>query len=216
MITNFKLFEKLEDVILYHGSNKEFKEFDDSKFSTGDSSELFGKGYYLTDNKEVATFYGKMATKKEKITKYTDTGIFGSPEPHFSQDAEEHAQKNYKVNTFRVKGNILNSKTYILDDEFLKLLRNLFREENYLGEKGDDIFNQKVEFMRTNQNNIRNYRGELWYLILQCGFRDKKPITDFITKIGYDGLKYETDLDYEGKKGWNYVIYNKSVIKPLT
>ena len=39
-----KLFEKFEDVILYHGSNTEFKEFDDAKLSTGDSGELFGKG----------------------------------------------------------------------------------------------------------------------------------------------------------------------------
>ena len=214
MITNFKLFEKFEDVILYHGSNVEFKEFDDAKLSTGDSGELFGKGYYLTDNKEVATFYGKMVTKKEKITKYTDTGIFGSPEPHFSQDAEEHSNQNYKVNTFRVKGEILDSKNYKLDDKFLSCLE-LFRKESFLGKSADEMFNQRVDFMRNNQSKIRNYRGELWYLIVQLGFRDKTPITDFIKEIGYDGLKYETDLDYEGKTGWNYVIYNKSVIKPV-
>lgn len=54
MITNFKIFEEMENVILYHGSNKEFKEFDETKLSTGDSSELFGKGFYLTDNIDVA------------------------------------------------------------------------------------------------------------------------------------------------------------------
>jgi len=77
------------------------------------------------------------------------------------------------------------------------------------------MFNRIVEFMRNNKKKIHNYRGELWYLILQCGFRDKKLITDYIKQIGYDGLKYESDLDFEGEHGWNYVIYNKSVIKSI-
>lgn len=215
MITDFKIFEKFEDVILYHGSNKEFTEFDENKLSTGDSSELFGRGYYLTDNKDVATFYGKLITKKEKITHYTNSGIFGTEEPHYSKDAEEHSKKNYKINTFRVKGNIMNSKTYKLDDDFLNFLKDLYIKDNYLGESGDSMFNRIVEFMRNNKKKIHNYRGELWYLILQCGFRDKKLITDYIKQIGYDGLKYESDLDFEGEHGWNYVIYNKSVIKSI-
>lgn len=215
MITNFKIFEEMENVVLYHGSNKEFNEFDETKMSTGDSSELFGKGFYLTDNMDVAKFYGKMMTKKEKITRYTDTGIFGSPQPHFSKDADEHAEKNYKVNTFRVTGNIMNSKDYILDEKFLEQLRVLFRKDSGFGNSADRLFDDKVEFMRGHKSEIRNYRGELWYLLLQCGFRDKTPITDYIKKIGFDGLKYETDLDFEGEHGWNYVIYNKSVIKPV-
>lgn len=113
MITNFKIFEQIENVILYHGSNNEFDEFDDNKISTGDSSELFGRGYYLTDNIEIAKFYGKMISKNDKITHYTNTGIFGTPEAHYSTDAEKHAQKSYKVNTFQINGNILNSKTLI-------------------------------------------------------------------------------------------------------
>ena len=216
MIIKFQLFEKIENVILYHGSNKEFNEFDDDKISTGDSSELFGGGYYLTDNIEIAKFYGKMISKNDKIIKYTNTGIFGLPEPHYSSDADEHSQKNYKVNTFQINGNILNSKTLILDDNFLIFLKNLYKKENWLGDSGDEMFNKIVEYMRNNQSKIRNYRGELWYLILQCSFRDKEPIVNYIKKLGYDGLKYEPDKDFEGNENhWNYVIYNKSVIKKI-
>jgi hypothetical protein len=221
MIKNFKIFEymifeKFEDIILYHGSNKEFKEFDDTKLSTGDSSELFGKGYYLTDNIEVAKFYAKMITKKEKITHFTDTGIFKTPEPHFTSNAEKHAEKNYKINTFRIKGNIMNSRDYILDDKFLEFLKKLWRKDSFIGKSADKIFDDRVKFMRENKSKIRNYRGELWYILLQCGFRDKRPIIFFIQSVmDFDGLKYETDLEFEGEHGWNYVIYNKSVIEPV-
>lgn len=216
MITNFKIFEKIENVVLYHGSNTKFNEFDDNKISTGDSSELFGKGYYLTDNIEIAKFYGKLISKKDKITKYTNTGIFGTPEAHYSSDAEEHAQKNYKVNSFQINGNILNSKTFILDEKFLNFLKDLFIKENHLGKYGDEMFNRIVDSMRNNKSKIRNYRGELWYLFLQCTFRDKEPIVDYIKKLGYDGLKYEPDKDFEGNENyWNYVIYNKSIIKKI-
>jgi len=220
MITKFHNFqllnEKFENVILYHGSNKEFDEFDDNKISSGDSSELFGKGYYLTDNIEIAKFYGKLLSKRDKITKYTNTGIFSTPEPHYSHDADEYSDKNYKINTFNIKGNILNSKDYILDNNFLSFLKTLWMKDSGFGKSGDKIFDSRVDFMRNHKNEIRNFRGELWYLILQSGFRDKTPIVNYIKNIGYDGLKYEPDKDFEGNENyWNYVIYNKSIIKKI-
>jgi len=220
MITKFHNFlnEKIETVILYHGSNTSFDQFDDEKVSTGDSSDLFGKGYYLTDNIEIAKFYGKLISKKDKITKYTDTGLFGSPEPHYSADADEYAEKTHKVNTFKICGNILNSKTFILDDKFLNFIKDLFKKENgYKDESVDRIFKEIIFYMREKKSQIKNYRGELWYLFLQLGFRDKTPIVDYIKKLGYDGLKYEPDKDYEGNENyWNYVIYNKSIIKKIS
>jgi hypothetical protein len=218
MITKFHNFinEKIENVILYHGSNKEFDEFDDTKISSGDSSELFGKGYYLTDNIEIAKFYGKLISKKDKITKYTDTGIFGTPVPHFSDDADEYSEKNYKVNTFRVNGNILNSKIFVLDDGFINFLKKTFKEDGVWGDKSDMMVDRVVSYMRNNKSQIRNYRGELWYVTQQLPDLDINKIVDYIKKLGYDGLKYEPDKDFEGNEHyWNYVIYNKSVIKKI-
>lgn len=35
-----------------------------------------------------------------------------------------------------------------------------------------------------------------------------------IKKMGYDGLKFKSDQSYEGNfNSWNYVIYNKNIIK---
>ena len=61
-----KLNETIEHKMLYHGSNYNFNEFDIDKISTGDGSDLFGKGFYLTNNIKVAEFYAKLITKKEK------------------------------------------------------------------------------------------------------------------------------------------------------
>ncbi|MCK9415791.1 DUF3990 domain-containing protein [Candidatus Dojkabacteria bacterium] len=116
--------ETLENKFLYHGSNVEFDEFNDNLISTGDSSELFGKGFYLTDNINVAKFYAIQKAKNDKIIKWTHDGILGSPVPHY--------------------------------------------------------------------------------------------IISYIKKMGYDGLKYKSDQSYEGNfDSWNYVIYNKNIIKKI-
>ena len=119
-----------ENIILFHGSNINFDEFDDAKISTGDSSDLFGKGYYLTNNKDVALFYAKERSKNDKIIKYTNTGIFGTPNPIYSKDADEYAERLAYVNKFQIKGNILNIKTYIIDNDFLNYIKDTFKEHS--------------------------------------------------------------------------------------
>jgi hypothetical protein len=215
LFDNFFINEQVvTDVLLYHGSNMSFDEFDDNKISSGDGSDLFGKGYYLTDNKKVAEFYAKMMTKKEKITNYTPTGIFGTSDPHYSADADEYADKNYHINVFKIHANILNVKTYILDDSFVKILRNAYKKVY-----SDDVkyFDDMILFMRGNKEKIHGFRGEIWYIIYGFGFLGnmKNDLISYIKKLGYDGLKYESDKEYENIDSWNYVIYNKNVIKKV-
>jgi hypothetical protein len=214
MITKFHNFinEKIENVILYHGSNTEFDSFDDSKISSGDSSELFGKGYYLTDNIVIAKFYGKLVSKKDKISRYSNNGIFGTPVPIYSKDADEYAEKTHKVNVFRIHGNILNTKDFILDEQFIVFLKKIFKG----WVNSDDIIDRTISYMRNNKSQIRNYRGELWYITNQLPDLNKDVIAEYIKKLGYDGLKYEPDKDFEGNEHyWNYVIYNKSIIEKI-
>lgn len=211
------LNEQQENVKLYHGSNSMFNEFDDSKISDGDGSDLFGKGYYLTDNIEVANFYAKLITKKDKIKDYKPTGVFKSYEPTYSDDSDEYSEKNKKINTFYISGNILNTEEYILDNDFIKVIRESFKKYSHLGDQSYQIFDRTIEFLRSHKNKINNYRGELLYIIQQIGFQDKNIIIDIISQIknlGYDGVKYRPDSNFEGNiKSWNYVIYNKSIFK---
>jgi hypothetical protein len=185
--------------------------------SKGEGGDLFGKGFYLTNNKAVAAFYGKQIAMQDYILKYTYDGIFGSPIPVFKPGAEEMAEKNAKMNTFKMHGMILNASTFVIDKEFQEVITKLFmsfsKDEKYDRKRCDEVF----EFMRTNKEKIHNFRGELEYVISQLGYVDpklKEGIVDYIKKLGYDGIKYESDKEYEGAGSWNYVIFNKNILKP--
>ena len=71
--------------------------------------------------------------------------------------------------------------------------------------------------MRNNKSRIHNYRGELWYIFNQFALNDKikNDIVSYIKVMGYDGIKYESDKDFEGDNSWNYVIYNKNIINKI-
>lgn len=214
----FEVFNKTETVKLYHGSKDYFDMFDDEKISTGDSSELFGKGYYLTDNMEVAKFYSKHVLKKDKIVKYTNTGIFGTPEPVFSNDAEEYANSNIKINTFIFKGNVLNSDEYIISEDFLNYIRESYIKNSPYGEAGIKIFNETINTLRNFKNKIHNYRGELLYVIQHIAYVDKKIKDDILNYIRkeYDAIKYRPDLDFEENiQSWNYVVFNKNTLSNI-
>jgi hypothetical protein len=219
-IKNFVLItETYENKFLYHGSNVKFDEFDDTKLSTGDASELFGMGYYLTDNIKVAKFYAKERSKKDKITKWSYDGIFGLPVAHYSKNVEDYAERVAKINTFKIKGNILNIDTYIIDNEFLNFIRKSHHKHSAYGEQSYEIFDHCIKFLRGNKSKIHNYRGELNYVIHQTVLGEKEMMNDivsYIRNMGYDGLKFKSDQNFEGNfDSWNYVIYNKNIIKKL-
>ena len=206
--------EQIENKTLYHGSNKEFDSFDDKLISTGEGSDLFGKGYYFTDNKDVAEFYAKLKTKKDKIKKYDNSGLFKTEVPIYQDDADDYSDKNKKINTFKISGNILNSEEFIIDDKFKEVIINSF--EKYSG-LGKDSAIKTFNFLKNNKNNINNFRGELEYIIKQLAYADKNILNDiigYINGLGYQGIKYRPDKDFEGNQNsWNYVIFDKNIIK---
>jgi hypothetical protein len=208
--------EQHETVVLYHGSNTEFDEFDENKISTGDGGDLFGKGFYLTSNIEVAKFYAHQMTMKDRVKEYKPIGIFKSYVPIFHDDAEEHAKSNAKINVFKIDGNFLNCKTYIIDAEFRKVITDAHIKYSGWKEAGERIVNKTFDFLKDNKSNIHNYRGELEYIISQLvlGNADMlEAMMSYIRSLGYDGIKYESDKSYEGEGSWNYVIWNRHVIK---
>lgn len=67
-IKEFLLTEKLKSsLILYHGTENNFTEFNLSRFGESDDGWL-GYGIYLTNNYEYAESYGKVLTCKINIT----------------------------------------------------------------------------------------------------------------------------------------------------
>lgn len=212
--------EKHEVTKLYHGSKYLFDMFDDSKISSGDGSELFGKGYYLTDNIEVANFYAELITKKDKIEKYDFSGPLKSEVPIYSEDADDYAKANKKINKFLLNGNILDTYTYILDNDFVNKLREIYTKYSGWGaDESKRLFNTKMEFLRNNKAGINRYRGEILYIIQSVILGDKdmmNELVEYIKSLSYDGVKYKPDTSFEGNiDSYNYVIYNKNVLKSL-
>lgn len=199
----------VETLILYHGSNSQFDEFDDSKMSTGETGDLFGKGYYLTDSEAVAAHYGKATAKKAKITKWTDDGILGSSRAHYSKDADSYANANHHVNSFRVQGRFLDATTYVMDDAMVDAIKEYFVGISGWGAGEIDHI---VTYVRTKRERIKNFRGELLYIIQQTPEDIAPAIVEQVKRMGYDGVKYPSDGHYEGEGSSNYVVYNRSTI----
>ena len=84
-------------MVVYHGTDVKFNQFDLTK--VGEGSDLLGKGIYLTENKKVAEFYANLVAKKRYIKKYEE-GILGSENPIYEDDASKKAKKHEIIYDF--------------------------------------------------------------------------------------------------------------------
>lgn len=221
-LRHYSLFEseqnEHEDVVLYHGSKSKFDEFDDEMVSKGEGGDLFGKGFYLTNNEDVAKFYAHQTAKKDHIVKWNNQGIFGTELPEYSDDADERAAEKAVVNRFRLRGRVLNAKEYLVDEGLAARIRELVVEHSgWPAKEGAQIADRALNHVRNNSHKIHKYRGELEYLIHHVGYLDKRVVEgmmDYIREQGYDAIKYESDKSYEGEGSWNYVVFNKRALSP--
>ena len=54
--------------IVYHGTNRLFKEFDKSQFLTGEGYNIWGEGFYFALDKNIALEYAKTTSKRYLIS----------------------------------------------------------------------------------------------------------------------------------------------------
>lgn len=204
--------QKPEPTTLYHGSNASFSQFDMKKLGTGEGSDKFGKGAYLTDNKDIAQFYAEKVAKKQFIEKTTPTGIFGSDVPVYKANADQLAKQSAKVNEFIAdKLNILDASTYQIDKDVLGAFIDIVKDRGLSEAQAKFLVNKTLNFAKTRSKEIVNYIGELPYMIDQLAIGDnagKEKIANILKSKGYDGIKYQSDRQFEGKGAYNYVIYN--------
>lgn len=201
--------ENGEPLILYHGTDINFNEYDLTKI--GEGSDLLGKGIYLTENENVANFYASLVAKKRYIKGY-ETGIFGTESPLYEKDADEKAEKHKVIYDFFVNAkNIVNINEININNDlkeiFIKSITFLF------GDTSKDVINSRIDFANKNYNKIKNYRGIIIYLIEQ--FPDsKKEVLEYI-KNKYDCIVFEPtdDFEYNLNDYKNYVVFNSNQIK---
>jgi hypothetical protein len=203
--------ENGEPLVLYHGTDVKFNEFDLSKI--GEGSDLLGKGIYLTENKAVANFYANFVGKKRYIKGYEE-GIFGTLNPIYESDASEKAKKHEVVYVFFVNAkNKISINEMNVDENikeiFIKSQLYLFEDED----KAKEIVNSRIDFANENSNRIRDYRGIIIYLIGQFS-EAKNEVLNYI-KNKYDCILFQPTTEFESdfKNYNNYVVFNSNQVK---
>ena len=198
-----------EPLVVYHGTDVKFNEFDLAKI--GEGSDLLGKGIYLTENKAVANFYANFVGKKRYIKGYEE-GIFGAKNPIYESDAVEKAKKHEVVYDFFVNAkNKININELKIDDKlkqiFIKSISFIF------GNESEVVLNSRIDFANKYKDEIRNYRGLIIYLMEQ--FPESKNEVIKYLKSKYDCILFEPTSDFESdfKNYKNYVVFNPNQIK---
>jgi len=204
---------KTEPITLYHGSNNKFDTFDMAKSGTGEGADLYGKGAYLTDNKDLADFYAKAVSKKDFVDRYTMDGPLGTENPVYKPNADNLAAKKAVVNEFIANNlKIFDVSTQKVDESLIRAIAKDLESRGFSKTDAIAEVTRKLEYARKNGNSINGYRGELDYLVKQFPETGELVSTE-LKKRGYDGLSYASDKAYEGAGGKNFVIYNPDKLK---
>lgn len=201
--------ENGEPLVVYHGTDVSFNEYDLTKI--GEGSDLLGKGIYLTKNKDVANFYANLVAKKRYIKSYEE-GFLGSINPIYEENVNEKSEKHKIIYGFFVNAkNIKNINEIIINNDIKQILIKSI--DFMFGNESENIINSRIDFANKNHNKILNYRGEIIYLIEQ--FPDaKKEILEYI-KNKYDCIVFEPTTEFESnlKDYNNYVVFQPNQIK---
>ena len=224
---HIKLFENFmtNDIkLIYHGSNKKFKQFDLDKIGKGYGMSYYGYGIYFAENKSEAIKYAKWVSNKNGGKPYLYT--INIKDLNFyvlDYDQEIKLPENEREI-------ILNKLRELLDPTKIKTVRvypvdfvykydddennNNYIEYTYDGKNGELIKDLEIENYRKNFTDINHsYTADTFYSeILTNFFKDidkqnySKLTSDFLISCGYDGVYYTNDV---GGKG--YVLFSNNV-----
>jgi len=209
----------------YHGTNTEFDKFNLENIGKGEGTDAFGNntnilgdGIYLSDNKQIADVYAQGRVKKDFITGYKDTGILGTPEPIYKEGIDDIVKKNKRIIESYVDGELLDAKTYKVNDELKELISKEIQKDGFSKANADKFTNQAIDFYRNNKKNISGAEtGEFMYVLDKTiGVNNKEglnAVNKYLASKGYSGIKYPSDLRYEGVQGNNYFIFDTNKIK---
>ncbi len=218
-------FVKTQGQPLYHGTKNNIDKFDLSKVGSGEGTDVFGNnanifgdGVYLTDNKDIADFYAHQVAKKQFIKSYTHTGILGSPEPVFAKNADKLAAKNKRVIEAYLQGEVLDAKTFRVDEQIKDILVDSFAEATGIKGKAyaKKFVDDTVTYYRANVGKIHKNRGEFMYVIdrvLGTSRSGLNKINDHLKTRGYAAIRYPSDPSFEGRTSNNYFVFDISKLQ---
>jgi hypothetical protein len=198
---------------LFHGSSEKFDVFDPKKYGTGEGGDLFGRGAYLTNNKDLGNFYANVVSKKSFVEKYVPGGPLGSDVPVYKANADTLAAKKAVVNEF-ISDNMkmFDVSKEAVDDGMVNIFVKDLQTRGLSKSEALEEVNRALNYARNNKEKIKGYRGELDYLIKRHP-ETGELVADELRRRGYDGVKYLSDTAFEGSGGINYVVYRPEKLK---
>ena len=219
---------------VYHGSGAEFDRFDHSHMGEGEGAQAYGWGTYVTEVKGIGEGYairsnnGISMSREEWSLKRNEleSNIYRAKEqlPFLREEyrAEVEAQileweeqlKDYEPHNYLYTVEIPddNGKNY-LDWNAKVGVRLLNKVNSQLEQQGKRLINPELDkrykFLDVNDLyralSIRMAKDD-------ATFNDDKAASEFLSSLGYVGIKYPADNLRGGRKDGakNYVIFNEN------
>ncbi len=219
---------------VYHGSGAEFDHFDHSHMGEGEGAQAYGWGTYVTEVKGIAEGYAKRSNNGIAMGRYEwqlkraelESNINRAKEqlPFLRGEykAEVEAQiseweeqlKDYEPHNYLYTVEIPddNGKNY-LDWNAKVGVRLLNKVNRQLEQQGKRLINPELDkrykFLDVNDLyhalSIRMAKDDATY-------NDDKAASEFLSSLGYAGIKYPADNLRGGRKDGakNYVIFNEN------
>lgn len=172
-------------IILYHGTQSNFKKFDYKYLSTGWGEQEYGYGFYLTDNYQCASDYSRGG---HVIKVSVPDGEF------LSYWGISNAEKNTVARKF--------FKYYTEVDEYGK-------EAYPTKELKNDFWNEECRYLVDCEDG-----GDIYGTLASIIGSDKET-SEFLYSIGYIGIKFPGNNSHTGEKFTNYVMFNADDIEVL-
>lgn len=187
---------------VYHGSPYEFEKFDSAHIGKGEGAQAHGWGHYVAVDRETGARYANVLPKP----KYQGNSNWQIPQGWIEEADFEYQNKNlYEVE--------------IPDNHWVNYLeeqKNLNPEQNNMIKKGlvdflvEERWFDKKEAQRMTNTILKNAKtGDALYsnLTFQIFF-DKKEVSKFLDKIGFDWIHYNWGIDWEA-----YVIFDNNKLE---
>ena len=187
---------------VYHGSPYEFEKFDSAHIGKGEGAQAHGWGHYVAVDRETGARYANVLPKP----KYQGKANWQIPQGWLEEADFEYQNKNlYEVE--------------IPDNHWVNYLeeqKNLNPEQKNMIKKGlvdflvEERWFDKKEAQRMTNTILKNAKtGDTLYsnLTFQIFF-DKKEVSKFLDKIGFDWIHYNWGIDWEA-----YVIFDNNKLE---
>ena len=181
---------------VYHGSGADFTEFDFDHMGEGAGDQVFGWGGYVTSSKEIGKSYAELMDNHNiyEVNIPDDNGsnyldYYAGAKPELKEEIREHIEKG-------------------VDPEFKALQIYKEAEKRFHDEEGydksfeDEIINDAIEEFDRSKT-VGDYYEAL------CIFSTPKLASEFLSSLGYTGIKYPAGTIMGGAKegDMNYVIF---------